>query len=127
MTIALVIITFLENIKTYIQEIPKISRKAAQVITQMTREISVNNFSKRASETYNKTVQVITDATRITHHNSHSNPHRNHHNWTFKQKLNDNHDRSYCQHNNNTPVITTTSKTSCDTVSGIFTQRPNET
>ena len=31
--IALVIVTFFENIKTYIQEIPKISRKAAQVVT----------------------------------------------------------------------------------------------
>ena len=33
MTIALVIISFLENIKTYIQEIPKISRKAVQAVT----------------------------------------------------------------------------------------------
>ena len=37
---ALVIVTFLENIRMYIQEIPKLSRKTAQVITQTTIAIS---------------------------------------------------------------------------------------
>ena len=124
MTIALVIITFLENFKTYIQEISKISRKAVQAVTRMTRTIGHNNLSERASETYRRTVQAIIDVTRTTHCNSHSNPHRiphrNHHNWTFKQKLSDSYNRSYRQHKNNTPAITTTSKTSCSTVSEVL-------
>ena len=105
--IALVIAAFLGNINTYIQEILKLSRKATQAVSQMTKTISHNNLIKRASETYRRTVQVITDTTRMTHHNSHPNPHRipnrNHHHTTSKQKINDEYDRSYHLYNTTNP------------------------
>ena len=53
--IALIIIAFLKNIATHGEEIPKISRKAAQAVTWVTRAISHNNIIKRAIEIYRKT------------------------------------------------------------------------
>ena len=108
--IAILIVTFLENIKTYPQEIPNISMKTVQVVTLTTRTIIHNKLIKRTSKTYRKAVQVITDTTTMTHHNSCSNPHkipnrRHHHtqNWTSKQKLNDEYNRLYHPYNTTTP------------------------
>ena len=105
--IAILILTFIENIRIYAQEISSISRKISQAVTQMTRTIS---HYKRTSETYRKVVQAITDTTRMTHRNNRSNPHKipnrrhNHtENWTSKQKLNDEYDRSYHPNNTTTP------------------------
>ena len=65
-TIALIIIAFLRNMASHGKEIPKISRKAVQAVTQMTRAIGHNNIIKRAKEIYKKTVQVINNMTRMT-------------------------------------------------------------
>ena len=106
-SIILLIVALLDTIKSQLQEIPKISRKVVQAVTRVTRIINHNEITKRASETYRKTVQVITEATRTTHRNSclnlHRISHKNHHNWTSKQKLNNGYDESYCQHSNTTP------------------------
>ena len=109
-SIVVLIVAFLDTIKSQLQEIPKISRKAAQAVTQVTRMISHNKLIKRASETYRKTVQAITDATRMTHRNSRPNPHRtanrNHHymeNLTVRRKLNGGYDRLYHLYSTTTP------------------------
>ena len=75
-SIAILVVTFLGNIKIYIQEIPRVSREIVKVVTNMTKTFSHNKLFKRASETYRKAVHMITDATRMTPHNSHSYPHR---------------------------------------------------
>ena len=109
-SIVVLFVAFLDTIKSQLQEIPKISRKAVQAVIQATRMISHNKLIKRASETYRKTVQAITDATRMTHHNSRPNPHRtanrNYHymeNWTVKQKLNGRYNRSYHSYSTTNP------------------------
>ena len=106
----ILVVTFLENIKIYIQEIPKVSREIAQVVTNTAKTLSGNKLFKRASETYRKAVHVITDVTRMTPCNSRSYPHRitnsqHHHtqNRASKQKPYDEYDGSYQQHNSNTP------------------------
>ena len=107
--IAILVVTFLENIKIYIQEIPKVSREIAQAVTNTTKTFSRSKLLRRASETYRKAVHAITDATRTTPCNSRSYPHRitnsqHHHiqNRTSKQKPYDEYEGSYCQHNSNT-------------------------
>ena len=109
-SIVVLIIAFLNTIKSQLQKIPEMSRKAAQAVTRVTRTVSHNKLMKRASETYRKTVQAITDATRMTHCNSHPKPYRtanrNHHyteNWTVKRKLNDGYDRPYHSYSTTTP------------------------
>ena len=82
-TIALIIIAFLRNMAIHGKEIPKISRKAAQAVTQVTRVISHNNIIKRAKEISKKTVPATNSTTRTTNRNSNPNTnrisHRNHH------------------------------------------------
>ena len=62
--IAVLIIAFLENIKSHLQEIPKIGRKAAQAVSQSTRTTGCNRRIQGITEIYGKTMQVITHATR---------------------------------------------------------------
>ena len=70
--IIILVVTLLINIKTCIQEI---SKEIAQVVTNTTRKIIHNKFFKRASKTYRKAVQVVTDMTRTTSRSSCTKPH----------------------------------------------------
>ena len=70
--IIILVVTLLINIKTCIQEI---SKEIAQAVTNTTRKIIHNKFFKRASKTYRKAVQVVTDMTRITSRSSRTKPH----------------------------------------------------
>ena len=67
--VIILIVTFLENIKDYLQKIP-------QAVKSMTKAVGRNKLYKRTSEICRKTVYVITSATKTTHHNSHSYPSR---------------------------------------------------
>ena len=74
-TIALLILTFLETIIPHIQKIPEIWRKPTQAVITMTRTAGHN---------------IITNLHRITNRKHHHTE-----NQTAKQKLNDGYDRSY--------------------------------
>ena len=99
--IVILLVTFITNIKWSIQEItPEIKQTA----TDTTRKISCNKFFKRTTETYRKTIQVVSDATRLTTHNSCPGIHRKSNsstqNRTSVQKPYDQHDGSYALYSN---------------------------
>ena len=71
--IIILLVTFLINSRTCIQEI---CRERAQAVTHATRTISCNKLFKKASETYRKVVLTITDTTRTTLCNIRPNHHR---------------------------------------------------
>ena len=103
-TIIILLITFLINTKTNIQEI---SKEISQAIMNMTRKISGSRLFKRASERYRKMVQAVSTATRPTTHNSHSKTHRkgnsNTQGRTSMRKLHDQYDTSHIPYSSNTP------------------------
>ena len=68
-SLIILIVTFLENIKRHIQKI-------LQAVKSTTKAFSCNELYKRTSEIYRKAVHMITNMTRTTHHNSCSYPHR---------------------------------------------------
>ena len=97
--------TPLINTKAYIQEI---SKEIAQAVANMTRTISRNKLFKRASETYRKAVQAITDTTdttRMTICNNCLKLYRKFHGHTLKgtskQKLHNQYDGSYTLYSTN--------------------------
>ena len=71
--IIILLITFLINTETGIQEI---SKEISQAVMNMTRKISCNRFFKRASETYRNTVQAVSNVTILTICNSHPKTYR---------------------------------------------------
>ena len=57
--IAIIITTLLENITTYIQEIPQTTRNAAQAIKTMTRNISGNKLFQKIKKSYKKAALAV--------------------------------------------------------------------
>ena len=66
--IAILIITILEHLKSYIQEIPEITRKTVQVVKSMITKISRNNHIQKIRDSYKTAVLVITIATNTMDH-----------------------------------------------------------
>ena len=92
----ILIVAILINTKAYIEEI---SKEIAQVTVNMTRTISHKKLFKRASETYRKAVQAITDMTKMTIRNNRLKPYRKFHshtqNRTSEQKIHNQYNGSY--------------------------------
>ena len=100
--IAIIITTILENIITYVQEIPETTRKAAQAIKTTTTEISRNKLFQNIKKSYKTAVLVVNIVTSATDRTSHMNhPHttnRNTQKTPGTRKINDKYDGSYQSH-----------------------------
>ena len=72
-SIIVLLVTFMANIKSSIQEI---SWRILQTATDTTRKIGRNKLLKRTSETYKKTLQMVSNMTRPTRRNSCPEIHR---------------------------------------------------
>ena len=98
--IAILIVTFLESLRTQIQEIFQIGKNTAQALLIATGTTSHNGFLKRTIKAYRKAVQAIKHVTRTTSHNTLTNPQRTENrnqpqsaNRATRQKLNNDPDR----------------------------------
>ena len=91
--IVILIATILEHLKSCIQEIPGIARKATQAVKSAITKISHKNSIQNIRKTYKTAALVITLATNMTDHTSHMNQHqtanRNTQNTPGMRKLND--------------------------------------
>ena len=59
-SIAILILTFLETIMSHIQEIPEICRKTVQAVTKVTRTTEHNTVTQKIAEIYRKAAEAIT-------------------------------------------------------------------
>ena len=98
-TIAIIITTLLENITTYIQEIPQTTRNAVQVIKTTITKISRNKLFQKIKKSYKTAVLAINKVTNMTDCISHTNQsqptNRNTENTPGTRKLNDEYDGMY--------------------------------
>ena len=101
-TIAVIVTTILEHLKTYIQEIPEITRKTAQVVKSTTTKISRNRFIQNIKKSYKTAALAINiatntmDSTNCTH--LHQTANRNTHNTPGTRKLNGENNKLYQSH-----------------------------
>ena len=104
--IAIIIITILENIIAYVQEIPEITRKAMQSVKATTTKISCNKLFQNIKKSYRTAVLVINIVTSMVDHTNRMNQlhttNRNTQKSPGTQKLNDEYDRSYQSHTSRT-------------------------
>ena len=71
-SVAIIITTILEHIAVYIKEIPKIAKKTAQAVKNMTMKISDNKLLHNIKDSYKTTTLVVTIATTATNHTNHA-------------------------------------------------------
>ena len=105
--IAILITTLLENITTYLQEIPEIAKKAAQLFKIMTARISHNKPAQNIKNPYKTTLLAVNPTTdamdctsdmtqpQTTNGKTQKSPNR--------QKLNDKYGRLYPPHTPKAP------------------------
>ena len=105
--IAILITTILEHLKSCIQKIPGIARKATQAVKSMIIKISRNNHIQNIRKTYKTAALAITIATSMMDHtsclNQHQTANRNTENIPGMQKLNDKYDGLYQSYTSRTP------------------------
>ena len=122
--IAIIITTIMENIKTYIQEIPAVKRKTMQASKFVTTKINHSKLMQNIRESYRTAMLAITIATRMTNRTSRISQqqtnNRKKQNTPGTQKLSDQHDGLYQSHMSGSKVIVTTIKTSCKSVSDVL-------
>ena len=105
--IAILITRILEHLKSCIQEIPGIARKATKAVKSTITKISHKNPIQNIRKAYKTGALVITLVTNITDYTSRMNQHQTANRNTQKipgmQKLNDKYDRSYQSYTSRTP------------------------
>ena len=100
--IAIIVTTILEHLKTYIQEIPEITRKTAQAVKSTTTKISHNRFIQNIKKSYKTAALAINIVTNTMDHTNctdlHQTANRNTHNTPGTRKLYGEYDKSYQSH-----------------------------
>ena len=98
-TIAILLITLLDHLKSYSQVIPEIARKTMQAVKSTISQIGHNNHIQNIRKTYKTAALVITIVTSMTDHTSRVNKqqtaNRNAQNIPGMRKLNDEYDGLY--------------------------------
>ena len=106
-TIAILITTILEHLKSYIQEIPEVTRKTSQAVKSTITKIRCNNHIQNIRKTYKTAALAITIVTNKTDHTSRMNQHQTANRNTQKipgtQKLKDEYDGLYQSYTSRTP------------------------
>ena len=105
-TIAIIISTIIEHIKSYIQEIPAIARNTTQVAKSVITKVNRTGFMQNIRESYRTARLAVTIATSATNHTSHTSQQQtnnnNKQNPPGMQKPDDQHDGSYQSHTSRT-------------------------
>ena len=97
--IAILISTILEHLKSYIQEIPELTRKAVQAVKSTIAKTSRNNHIQKIRNSYRTAALAITIETNtmdcVSRKSQYQPTNRNTQNIPGTRKLNNKHDRSY--------------------------------